>query len=98
MPAEGEQPSWLELNFEGTSVLLFPADTAASQGHQTWLFVDDLDAHLANAEARGATIVEPITQHGFRSYSAEDPEGHRWTFAQASPAMIDESRSDPWRQ
>jgi uncharacterized glyoxalase superfamily protein PhnB len=111
VPAEGERPSWLELNFEGTSVLLFQGDPGGNGGapggnegdpgvgavtHGTWLFVDDLDAHLARAGARGATIVEPVTQHGFRSYTAADPEGHRWTFVQASPAMISASRSDPW--
>jgi uncharacterized glyoxalase superfamily protein PhnB len=80
-------------------VLLFPLDgkrTPDPVTHQTWLFVDDLDAHLARAEAAGATIVSGITQHGFRSYTAEDLEGHRWTFAQASPAMRAAAARDPW--
>jgi uncharacterized glyoxalase superfamily protein PhnB len=51
------------------------------------VFVDDLDAHHARAEANGATIVEPIHQHGYRAYVATDLEGHRWTFAQARPTM-----------
>jgi uncharacterized glyoxalase superfamily protein PhnB len=46
--------------------------------------VDDLDAHYARAVAAGATILrepeEPGT--GFRIYSAEDPEGHRWMFGE----------------
>ncbi|MEX2210946.1 MAG: VOC family protein [Gaiellaceae bacterium] len=46
--------------------------------------VNDLDAHYARAVAAGATILrepeEPGT--GFRIYSAEDPEGHRWMFGQ----------------
>lgn len=98
LPAEGEQPSWLELNFEGTSVLLFPLDGEPPTGpvtHATWLFVDDLDAHLRHVE-RSAEIVEPVTQHGFRSYTALDPDGHRWTFVQASPAMVGASAADPW--
>jgi uncharacterized glyoxalase superfamily protein PhnB len=47
--------------------------------------VDDLDAHFARARAAGATILtEPQdTGHG-RSYRAEDLEGHRWMFQQAS--------------
>jgi uncharacterized glyoxalase superfamily protein PhnB len=45
--------------------------------------VDDLDEHLARAEAGGATIIQPIREHGFRGYVAEDLEGHHWTFAQA---------------
>ena len=55
--------------------------------HVPWVFVDDLDAHFARAERPGATIVEPIHQHGYRAYVAEDLEGNRWTFAQARPTM-----------
>ncbi|MBA3717594.1 MAG: VOC family protein [Actinobacteria bacterium] len=48
--------------------------------------VDDLDAHYERAKAKGATILrEPYEPGvGFRLYSAEDPEGHRWMFAQPS--------------
>jgi uncharacterized glyoxalase superfamily protein PhnB len=49
--------------------------------------VDDLDGHLARAQANGATIVEGIHQHGYRAYVAEDLEGHHWTIAQARPTM-----------
>jgi len=59
---------------------------AAPATHVPWIFVDDLDAHLARAEAAGARIVEPIHRHGSRTYVARDPEGHRWTFVQARPA------------
>jgi uncharacterized glyoxalase superfamily protein PhnB len=52
-----------------------------------WAYVDDLDAHFAHAKTAGATIVSEIEQHGYRAYSAEDLEGHRWTFAQARPTM-----------
>jgi uncharacterized glyoxalase superfamily protein PhnB/uncharacterized protein YndB with AHSA1/START domain len=55
--------------------------------HVPWIYVDDLEAHLARAQAAGASIVEPIRQHGYRAYQAEDLEGHRWTFAQARPTM-----------
>ena len=55
--------------------------------HVPWVFVDDLDAHHARAQARGATIVTGIHQHGFRAYEADDLEGNRWTFAQARPTM-----------
>jgi hypothetical protein len=36
---------------------------------------------------RSPAIVSGIRQHGFRAYVADDPEGHRWTFAQARPTM-----------
>ncbi len=46
--------------------------------------VDDVDTHHARAVSAGATILrepeEPST--GFRIYTAEDPEGHRWMFGQ----------------
>lgn len=46
--------------------------------------VADVDAHHARAVAAGATILrEPENPGtGFRIYTAEDPEGHRWMFGQ----------------
>ncbi len=45
---------------------------------------EDIDAHCERARAAGAVIVaEPETQfYGDRTYRAEDPEGHVWTFGQ----------------
>jgi uncharacterized glyoxalase superfamily protein PhnB/uncharacterized protein YndB with AHSA1/START domain len=99
VPAGDEQPSWIELNFGGVAVLLFPLDgkrTPEPVAHETWLFVDDVEAHFEHARARGATIVSGISQHGYRAYTADDLEGHRWTFAQASPAMRAASARDAW--
>lgn len=58
----------------------------ARSGHrhsQVYVYVDDVDAHFAQAKARGAEIVEePADQfYGDRRYAARDPEGHEWTFA-----------------
>jgi uncharacterized glyoxalase superfamily protein PhnB len=83
---------WIEFHVANCSVMLFareaePPPPGRTPTHVPWIFVDDLDAHLARAEAAGARIVEPITRHGYRAYVAEDPEGHRWTFAQARPTM-----------
>ena len=46
--------------------------------------VEDVDAHHARAEACGATILRAPEEPGigFRIYSAEDLEGHRWMFGQ----------------
>ena len=52
-----------------------------------FVYVHDLDAHFKHAEAAGATIVSPITEHGFRSYTAADCEGRHWVFAQAGPRI-----------
>ena len=45
------------------------------------VYVDDVDAHYAEAKQRGATILTDVEadQNGKR-YRAEDLEGHRWMF------------------
>ena len=50
---------------------------------QVWCEVDDADAHYALALAAGAIVIGPPAdqKHGFRTYRAVDPEGHRWIFA-----------------
>jgi PhnB protein len=44
----------------------------------------DVDAHFARAQAAGAEILEPPVdqEYGHRRYTARDPEGHHWFFAQ----------------
>ena len=90
-PGEDEREPWIELHVENCSLMVFALEGVladdAPKTHVPWVFVDDLDAHLAGAEAHGAAIVEPIQQHGFRAYVADDLEGRRWTFAQARPTM-----------
>jgi PhnB protein len=53
-------------------------------GSQVHVYVDDVEGHFERAKAAGATILaEPKDQpYGDRRYDAEDPEGHRWSFAQ----------------
>jgi uncharacterized glyoxalase superfamily protein PhnB len=56
-------------------------------GHATqnvYVDVDDVGKHYARAVKAGATIVEAPkdTPYGARRYGADDPEGHRWYFAQ----------------
>src|SRR2546421_3971264 len=47
------------------------------------VYVDDVEAHYANAKAAGATILSALESgdEGKR-YRAEDLEGHRWMFIQ----------------
>ena len=49
-----------------------------------WVEVDDVDAHHARAAAEGATIIRGLDEPGigYRIYTAEDLEGHRWMFGQ----------------
>lgn len=46
--------------------------------------VDDVDAHHRQAREHGAAILREPEEPGvgFRLYTAEDPEGHRWMFGQ----------------
>jgi len=48
--------------------------------------VDDLNTHYARAKESGATIIREPGEPGvgFRIYTAEDPEGHRWMFGEPS--------------
>jgi uncharacterized glyoxalase superfamily protein PhnB len=53
------------------------------------VYVDDVDAHCAQARAAGAEIVDEPSLHDYgpeywadRSYGARDPEGHLWWFVQ----------------
>ncbi|HET6953869.1 MAG TPA: VOC family protein [Acidimicrobiales bacterium] len=82
---------WIEFRVGNCAVIVLKLDDDLPDRvvptHVPMIFVDDLDAHHARAEAAGAAIVEPIHQHGYRAYTAADPEGHRWTFAQAWPGM-----------
>lgn len=93
IPAHEDETAWIEFHIGSCALLVFKTGGVREPGarptpsHIPWVFVDDLDAHFANAEAKGATIVEPIHQHGYRAYVADDLEGHRWTICQARPTM-----------
>jgi len=83
--------TWIEFHVGNCSVMVFklegPRPAGAAVTHVPWVFVDDLEAHFARAKAAGAAIVTGIHSRGFRAYVADDPEGNRWTFAQARPTM-----------
>jgi uncharacterized glyoxalase superfamily protein PhnB len=85
------RPAWIEFHVGNCSLLVFRLEGDRKEGadtHVPWIFVDDLDAHFARATSCGADIVEGIHQHGYRAYVARDPEGYRWTIAQARPTMV----------
>ena len=66
------------------------AELARRRADNPWVIdghfveVGDVDAHCERARAAGATILHGPDEpgYGFRVYSAEDPEGHRWMFGQ----------------
>ena len=81
--------AWLEVGDSLFSVTT-PDDTwpkIANSGRSTFamkVYVDDVDAHFAQARSQGAAIIaEP--QDGFwggRTYRALDHEGNRWEISQ----------------
>ncbi|HUN91740.1 MAG TPA: VOC family protein [Burkholderiaceae bacterium] len=63
--------------------------TAGCNTQSLLIYVDDVDAHCAQARARGATIVAEPAVHDYgedywadRTYAALDPDGHVWWFTQ----------------
>ena len=66
-----------------------PKQVGGGNTQNMFVYVDDVEAHCAQARAGGATIsIEPkTTDYGGeywadRSYGAVDPEGHHWWFTQ----------------
>ncbi len=58
----------------------------ANEVNQTLsVHVEDVDRHYEHAKQRGARILHPPTTYpyGERQYTAEDLNGHRWTFSQS---------------
>ncbi|NND00651.1 MAG: glyoxalase [Gammaproteobacteria bacterium] len=52
-----------------------------------YIVISDVDAHHRLAKTAGAEIVMPPEDqdHGGRSYSCRDPEGHLWNFGSYDP-------------
>jgi hypothetical protein len=87
IPDEEGDPDYTWIEFRvGTSFVLWGGGGTVGTD-SPFVYVDDLDAHLRHAEAAGATIVSPINEHGFRSYTAADCEGRHWVFAQSGPRL-----------
>lgn len=88
LPTEDGDPdyTWIELRVGSSFVVVWGG--GGTPGTDTPIvFVDDLDAHHGNAAQHGAEIVSPITEHGYRAYSAKDCEGRTWQFAQSGPRI-----------
>jgi uncharacterized glyoxalase superfamily protein PhnB len=75
-------------NVKFSTAMLSPR-SAGGNTQSLMLYVDDVDAHCAQARAQGAQIVDEPAVHDYgeeywadRSYGAMDPEGHLWWFTQ----------------
>jgi uncharacterized glyoxalase superfamily protein PhnB len=77
-------------HYEGPKAHREHCEAAARWQDNPWVVdglfveVDDVDAHAARAREHGATILRGPEEPGigYRIYSAEDLEGHRWMFGQ----------------
>lgn len=82
---------WIEFHVGNASLVIEPLSGPPVDHtrvtHVPWVFVDDLEAHLARTRDRGATIVQGVERTGFTSYVVLDLEGRRWRFAQARPTQ-----------
>lgn len=88
IPTQDGDPDYTWIEFRvGTGFIVVWGGGGAAGTDSPFVYVDDLDAHMKHVEAAGATIVSPITEHGFRSYTAADCEGRHWVFAQAGPRL-----------
>jgi uncharacterized glyoxalase superfamily protein PhnB len=76
---------YIMVGSEWTSYTASPESTGGKNTQILHVHLDDgIDAHCARARAAGAAIVRELNDefYGDRVYSARDPEGHVWTFAQ----------------
>lgn len=80
-----------QLVFGGGAVILTERHTIQGPttpdevSHSVHVRVEDVDQHYAHAQEHGARIVHPLTDYpyGERQYTADDIDGHRWTFSQS---------------
>ena len=96
---EGADPSpeteyghrWIEFRIGNSSLMIFKLDGDRPEQapvHVPWVYVDDVAEHFRHASSSGATIIQKLdSPWGLPFYVAGDPEGNRWTFAQARPTM-----------
>ncbi len=91
----GHGHPWIEFRLGDSSLMIFKLEAQSQTGpqahpptHVPWVYVDDIARHYEQAMTSGATIVtELASPWGLPFYVAADPEGNRWTFAQARPTM-----------
>ena len=82
---------WIEFRLGNSSLMLSKLHGDRPQhtpSHMPWVYVDNITEHYRRASTSGATVIQQLASPwGLPFYIAEDPEGNRWTFAQARPTM-----------
>lgn len=88
---EGEyRDPWIEFHIGNASLMVFRLNPDGAPGGPVfvpWVYVDDVNGHLAHTEACGAKVLARHEWSWLATYVAEDLEGNRWTFAQARPTQ-----------
>jgi uncharacterized glyoxalase superfamily protein PhnB len=91
LPEGDHGPPWIEFRLGDSSLMVFTLDgdpSGATPTHIPWVYVDQIEEHFRRATANGATTISELdAPWGLPYYVVDDPEGHRWTFAQARPTM-----------
>jgi uncharacterized glyoxalase superfamily protein PhnB len=107
MPGPDGSITHAEMQVADSAFMMSPASSTPEWGSPRsiggkvtttlYIYVDDVDGHFAQARSAGAKILsEPETMFwGDRTYVAEDPEGHRWTFAQHVKEVAPEDMKPP---
>jgi uncharacterized glyoxalase superfamily protein PhnB len=89
LPESEHGHPWIEFRIGNSSLMIFKqTEPSGGQAHETWVYVDRIEEHFVRARQAGAVILQELdAPWGLPMYVAEDPEGNRWTFAQARPTM-----------
>lgn len=88
-----------EMTFGEGAVMMGTADHSvtpldgSSVGQGVYVYIEDVDAHFARAQAGGARVVYPPedTEWGTRRYRVLDPEGYEWSFGNYRPGTAGDS-------
>ena len=70
---------------DGAVILRGRPDYDSKWAQLIFVPVPDVDAHCERARQFGVKIIRPprTAEFGERQYTAQDPEGHQWTFSQS---------------
>jgi len=61
-----------------------PDSTNLDTAHSVLVRIENIDDHYRKVVSKGVRIIQPVKSHpyGERQYTAQDFEGHVWTFSQ----------------
>jgi catechol 2,3-dioxygenase-like lactoylglutathione lyase family enzyme len=89
----GDPPEFALLGRDSVTLsLVKAAHPAVADFVCCYLYVDDVEAVLADCERTGAPIAQPLTRHpwGNRDFVLRDPDGHRIAIGQVEAPPPDE--------